>query len=571
MSYKNETKLCQNCKKDFTIEVEDFNFYEKIKVPPPTFCPECRAIRRFLWRNMRSLYKRECGLCHIKLISLYPDDGCPVFCISCFNGNGWDPYAISSEIDWSQDFISQINVLFKQQPRIYQIRIGNVVNSDYGNSVVDSKNSYMCFSSLDNEDVMYSESIDRSRNTIDCFSVQDLDQCSFNVLSNKNYNSHFLVSSNSCIDSYFLYDCVNCQNCVLSSNLRNQQYVFRNQKLSKEEYLKAVEGLRLNTFTGVEKARIDFEKLFEASIHRYAQIVSSQNATGDYIFNSKNIKKSFDVTDSSENISYSTRILKSKDLFDVTTSLSGELCYDCVGSSGNTFMQISTFYCIGSKNTSYSISCKNCSDCFGCVGLTGARYCILNKQYTKEQYQELIPRIINYMETNPYLDKRGIKYTYGEFFPCDMSPYSYNETAALDYYPLLREDAIARGYGWIKRDRTDLNAMDSLTLPDDINDISEDILDQVISCPNNGREDLRCTSFFKIVNNELAFYKNKKLPVPRYCPNCRHYQRLKYRNPIVLYHRKCMKKGCENEFETSYAPERPEIVYCEKCYQQEVY
>jgi hypothetical protein len=54
---KTETKTCQNCKKDFTIESEDFNFYEKIKVPPPTFCPECRIIRRMLWRNFRSLFK----------------------------------------------------------------------------------------------------------------------------------------------------------------------------------------------------------------------------------------------------------------------------------------------------------------------------------------------------------------------------------------------------------------------------------------------------------------------------------------------------------------------------------
>jgi hypothetical protein len=32
-----------------------------------------------------------------------------------------------------------------------------------------------------------------------------------------------------------------------------------------------------------------------------------------------------------------------------------------------------------------------------------------------------------------------------------------------------------------------------------------------------------------------------------------------------------MKEGCNNTFETSYAPERPEIVYCERCYQGEVY
>ena len=30
-------------------------------------------------------------------------------------------------------------------------------------------------------------------------------------------------------------------------------------------------------------------------------------------------------------------------------------------------------------------------------------------------------------------------------------------------------------------------------------------------------------------------------------------------------------RGCENEFETSYSPEKSVIVYCERCYQQEVY
>ena len=45
----------------------------------------------------------------------------------------------------------------------------------------------------------------------------------------------------------------------------------------------------------------------------------------------------------------------------------------------------------------------------------------------------------------------------------------------------------------------------------------------------------------------------------------------KERGPVKLWHRKCMNKGCNNEFETSYAPERPEIVYCESCYNQEVY
>ncbi len=93
------------------------------------------------------------------------------------------------------------------------------------------------------------------------------------------------------------------------------------------------------------------------------------------------------------------------------------------------------------------------------------------------------------------------------------------------------------------------------------------------------------------------------LPLPRLCPNCRHYERLKYRNPLKLWKRVCAcngqmanssavanamadKKGqmvykntithfhgdnkCPNEFETSFSPDRPEIVYCESCYNSEV-
>ena len=81
------------------------------------------------------------------------------------------------------------------------------------------------------------------------------------------------------------------------------------------------------------------------------------------------------------------------------------------------------------------------------------------------------------------------------------------------------------------------------------------------------------------------------IPIPRNCPECRHVRRFEKRGPNKLWQRSCMcnkkhlhhKEGkCEIEFETSYAPDpryakgsgeasRSEIVYCEKCYQSEVY
>ena len=82
-----ETKTCQNCKKDFTIEAEDFSFYEKIKVPPPTFCPECRLQRRLAWRNERSLYKRKCDAPGHEetIITMYP----PELAIKVYDQKYW--------------------------------------------------------------------------------------------------------------------------------------------------------------------------------------------------------------------------------------------------------------------------------------------------------------------------------------------------------------------------------------------------------------------------------------------------------------------------------------------------
>jgi hypothetical protein len=61
------------------------------------------------------------------------------------------------------------------------------------------------------------------------------------------------------------------------------------------------------------------------------------------------------------------------------------------------------------------------------------------------------------------------------------------------------------------------------------------------------------------------------IPIPRLHPDERYKRRLALRNPMKLWHRKCMKEGCQNEFETTYAHGRPEVVYCEDCYKHEIY
>mgnify|MGYP006053937181 CR=1 FL=1 len=566
-----ETRNCQNCKNDFNIESDDFSFYEKIKVPAPTFCPECRMVRRLIWRNERSLYKRECGLCKKSLVSMYREDGAPVYCNECWNGTNWDQFTNAKEYSFEIPFFDQLRSLFAINPRFYAYKFGSFVNSDFVNFAKDDKNTYLSYSVIDCEDISYSTLVDKSKNSIDCFNAIKVDTCSYNIYCEGNYNVHYAVKSQNCIDSNFIYDCANCQNCTLSSNLRNQQYYFKNKKLSKEEYQNRVKELHLETYTGFENTKKEFDSIVEGdTIHKYAFIYASQNVTGDYIHNKKKKKNCFDTYES-ENISYSNRVLYAKDCMDLSGGGYCEATYESMAATMNTSMDFFCYITIqGCRECEYSLILKNCSNCFGCVGLTNAQYCILNKQYTKEEYFETVAKIKQHMMEMPYVDKNGRVFTYGEFFPYDMCPFSYNETNAHDYFPITKEEALLYEYPWKDREKREYTATkNAIELPDSINEVEDTIVSEIIACPSEGDPNFLCTSAFRVTPEELQFYRKMKLPLPRYCPNCRHYQRLEYKNPWKLYTRLCT-NGCGNNIETTYAPDRPETVYCEKCYQQEV-
>jgi len=569
---ESQTKICQNCKKDFIIETDDFSFYEKIKVPPPTFCPECRMIRRMTWRNVRSLNKRECGLCKKRLISMYPNDGAPVFCVDCYNSDNWDQFETGVDYDFTQKFFIQWSQLLKKAPRLFAYRSGNIINSDYSNYTIDNKNVYLSYSVVGCEDVMYSESIDKSKKSLDCYGSQKLDNCYNNIDSDGNYNTHYSVKSKNCIDSHFLYDCINCQECCLSSNLRNSKYFFKNEKLTKEKYTEEIEKLKINTYLGLCESIKSFDYLMDnIAIHRYSQIFNSTNVSGDNIKNSNNIYKSFNIQDS-ENIKYSNRVLiHTKDSMDLQGLGAGELIYESVAASFNTYKDYFCYITLESKECEYSFLLKNCSNCFACFGLRNASYCIFNKQYKKEEYNILLLKIKQHMSDLPYVDTKGRIYKYGEFFPFELSPFGYNETNNLDYFPIDKEEAFVKGYPWREKEKKDYNiTLKSENLPQNINNVSDSILNKIISCPNDGNQIYQCSTAYRIMPEELQFYKQKMLPLPRYCPNCRHYQRLKYVSPLKLWRRTCMHEGCINEFETTYNPEKPGIIYCEKCYQQKV-
>lgn len=191
---------------------------------------------------------------------------------------------------------------------------------------------------------------------------------------------------------------------------------------------------------------------------------------------------------------------------------------------------------------------------------------ILNKKYSKEEYQKLREKIIEHMK------KTG---EYGEFFPARLSPFAYNESHAGVYMSLLKEEVLSRGLNWEDNmpGTYGKETVPPENVPDNIKDVPDSITKEILKCE-------KCGKNYNIVQNELIFYQRENISIPRACFRCRYERRLALRLPRKLWRRHCMcdkknhfheDKKCEIEFETSYAPERLEIIYCEKCYQQEVY
>jgi hypothetical protein len=526
------------------------------------------------------------------MVAMYPPDTTfPVYCRECWYGDGWDAADYGRDFDPSRPFFEQLKELFEIVPRLGLFQI-NPVNSPFANGLLDSKNVYLAYSVLKSENVMYSKSIDKSTWVLDSMESVALEQCYENLNSEKNYNSHFLTLSWSCIDSWFLYDCANCKHCVMSSNLRNREYVIRNTQYSKEDYFKELEKMNIGSARSLEALREEFAGVRKSALHKYANILKSTNTTGHHVANAKNAIQCFELY-GVENTKYCYRVIDLKDCRDTCFNGWSELVYEHVSGGTHSFnVRFSGYQIDNIRNSEYVYSCNSISNAFGCIGLKKKEYCILNKRYSSEEYEKLRETIIKNMKDMPHVDAHGRSWSYGEFFPINFAePFGYNETNAQELFPLTKDEALARGYAW-----KDMAAKDhAITkmpadLPDEIGDVDDGILKEAIGCAHGGTCDQQCTFAFRVTPDELQFYRQKGLPLPRLCPNCRHYERVSTMEPLRLWRRQCLCAGtrsevgewenraphahgdarCRNEFESPYAPERREVVYCEQCYQAEI-
>jgi len=357
-----------------------------------------------------------------------------------------------------------------------------------------------------------------------------------------------------------------------------------NEPLSKEEYEKRLKELTWNR-KFIRETKEKASKFRSNIPVKFYHGTRAQNSSGDYIENTERARLVFNCRDHKDTAYMQDAWRQNEDCRDCTEIIIGQLSYEIQGVD-TPHRTIVARSCLNTITDScYCDMCFGVRNCFGCFGLKKGEYCILNKQYSKEAYMELKKKIVDHMKkTNEW----------GEYFPADVSPFAYNESMAQDYFPLTKEEAIKKGFSWRERPEANYDVtMTSEKLPPTITDTTDAILEHVIHCKTQESEEEKtknplCAVVFRVVPLELALYRKLGMPVPEYCFPCRRTARFTLRNPRRLYRRQCEclstvkstgykntakhfhgEEHCPNEFETSYAQNRQEVVYCEQCYQAE--
>jgi hypothetical protein len=278
-------------------------------------------------------------------------------------------------------FLDELGLLKKKFPNYPSINVANE-NSDHADNLFRSKDCYYVFDSADMQECLHVADGVRETNDVDC---------DFGVGSEGNCECQDFVDSNSCYGSQSFARCYNiwygwylvdCHDCFGCANLTNKSFCAFNVQYTEEEYQKLLPQLK--EMPEAEVRRKLQEIIFKIPQVHAEQIENNNSDYCDYAYFNNNCYYCFDCA-YDEDSGYLVTSYNCKDCWNSNNLVRSEQSAECAYSEDlyNCFKVSDSSRCTDSY---YLEDCNDCHDCFGCVKLANKSYCILNIQYTKDEY-----------------------------------------------------------------------------------------------------------------------------------------------------------------------------------------
>ena len=507
-----EEKLCARTGRRFGVTEGETSVRQKAsaclgsKLPPfpsPQFCPEVREQQRLSFRNERKLYHRECSRTKNNIIALYPpDSSCPVLQQSVWWSDEYDPLAYGRDFDFARTFFEQFQELHFAVPKL-AIQNAKSENCAYTNYSAENKNCYLLVGGLGSEDCYYSYRIFYSRDAVDCYDLYRCEMCYECTESTELFGCLYCANCRSSSELTLCENCIGCKNCFGCVNLRQAENMLFNESCLPEK----VAEERARFLVEPELFRRRLAQLKQQNPPPLQYVWRSEDCTGSQIYNCRRCHGAKTIKNSEDCFHVNTGE-NNRDCADCNFFDNSELQYFCSNNEKNYGVMFCSLVWYTS-NSAYLLNCFNGSNLFGCSGMKKNKYCLLNKQYSAPDYEKLLERVARHMQETG---------EWGRFFPFQLSPFAYNDSVAQDYYPLGKEEAIALGCRWKTARSAEMNTR-AQTVPRGLFNATDTLCKTTFQCEVSG-------DYYRLVPQELSFYRKLKLPVPCKSPETRHRERM---------------------------------------------
>lgn len=558
-----ETRICTQTGKSFAVtqhevdvlaQISPVCWWKKYDIPLPVVHPDVDHQWHYAWRNERTLYRTTCALTWVPIITcVNPHQWYTIYNFHDWWSDAWNPMEYGQEVDLSASFTEQFAQLFHGMPQMsLNLTASHMDNCDYCNYGYHAKDCYMCTTPCFSEKCYYTYLPLRCYYDVDGYANTDCQYTYGCVYAQKCYTCQDCYYSTDCKHAYFLLDCRNCEYCFGCVNLTHKKYCFFNEQLTKEVYIQRVEAYLSNTPR--KEIKSTFATFTLQFPRRATRGKGNEEVSGDLNFNMSNCYYCFDMQDAKDMTYCRLWGIQASDFVRCTLVWLSTRLYACTGQAESD----SCAFCVWSNTcyqVFYSYYCRNCEHCFGCVWLQHKKYCLFNKQYTKEAYEEILAQLIIKMQ------QTGER---GQWLNPSLAPFPYNDTCAQERFPETKEAVLMKG--WQRIDYEQAPFVGEALTPQPIEhymkkEQQEKILWWTLVCEVSWRP-------YRVIQQELDFYLKFRLPLPTKHHEQRYQERIaRWLLPRTLFERTCAKTKLP--ILTPYAPERPEIVWSEESWDSE--
>ncbi len=378
-------RVCVATGEKWVMGEREIEWYRKFNVPPSKYSPLTRQKLAHSYFIIFDIWYNKHAETGEPIISnIHPATGIRVL----------------PDKEWfEQDFLSHGRSLDIKEPFFDQLyELSRSVPRAAGYNYVPPKNS-ISFISFGDQDSYFVLAC-KSKRTFYSVNAYDVEDCAelthvnnaqncYNILrSDRVFNCRFLHECKDCLDCNFLFDCRNCEHCFGATNKRNKKYLFFNEQLTKEEWENRVSKIDLCSY----KVRSEYERQYDALVNEAIWPenfnINAEDSAGEYLVDVSNCVNCYYTnapgSRDCEDCTYFEHGA-SHDCYNIAAPINASYCYYGIGTQGSNLLYAMSIN-VECQNCEYCELCYDCEYCFGCVGLRHKKYCILNRQYTEDEY-----------------------------------------------------------------------------------------------------------------------------------------------------------------------------------------